>query len=1089
VAVACGAARRFVVGDPEIQLIDVLAGRLIDDLAETEHHADKGEVVFDASAVAALGGAVELGEERRDDATGKTFRVATALTVDVPEQPAGEPSPLADDLVRPWLLPAVYERLRSGRGEFLAELRPAYPVFLRFGGIDYDDDDEAIAKLDAFVRRAQQIMAGYGGNVLQLTLGDKGAYLYGVFGSPVAHEDDAARAAAAALDLRDLERTTEARGIQVGLAHGRLRSGTYGHEMRRTFVCLGDAVNLAARLMSAAPAGSIYASDAVREAAGEAFIWQRLADLSVKGKAAKIVAHALTGSLERASRRRIRYQLPLIGRRAELDVLDGALATALRGEGRIVAVAAEAGMGKSRLVAEFVRSARRRGLLVAFGECQAFGVNTSYSVWREVWRALLGIEESASPDQQRSQVEAFLGAIDAGLVGRAPLFEPVLGIDIPDTELTATFDAKLRKASLEDLLATCLAARAAREPIVLVLEDCHWIDELSRDLLLALSRGSAGWPVLTVLAYRPDTEPGGGLGIASLPTFTEIGLAHLDHDDALALIRAKLEQVSGTAGAAAESLVSLVTERSGGNPFYIEELISFVASSGIDPADETALRTLQLPESLHSLVLSRIDTVAEGPRRTLKVASVVGRVFRAPVLNGAYPELGDSVGVVGDLESLRTVDLVTVEREAEQAYLFKHIVTQEVAYESLPFAVRAMLHGRIGRYLEEDAGDAVDQALDLLAHHFWKSDDEERKRAYLARAADSARASYANEAAIEYLERLIPLLAGGERVDAMLKLGKVFELVGRWPRAEEVELEALDLATGLDDRTAQAWCLAALAEVARKQGRFDDATDRLARARELFAEVGAEDGAGQVLHLAGTVGAQRGDLDAAKERYEESLAIRERLDDRASMASLFSNLGVIAEYRGDYTEARRLNERALALRTEIGDRWAIGVSQNNLGMIALHENAFDEARRRFEESMRLNREVGDAWMVAIGHNNLGNATRGLGDHDAARASYAASLRAYRQYDDKWAMAFLLEDIAILAARTGRATEAFELLGAAEALREAIGSPRGAALDEELAGHLGDARAVIGAGPADEAVARGRSLDLPAGVELGLAVCG
>ena len=136
-----------------------------------------------------------------------------------------------------------------------------------------------------FVRRAQRIMTGYGGNVLQLTLGDKGAYLYGVFGSPLAHEDDAARAAAAALELRDLEQTTAAREIQVGMTQGRLRSGTYGHEMRRTFVCLGDAVNLAARLMSAAPRERIFVAGPVREAAGEAFIWERLPDLKVKGKA------------------------------------------------------------------------------------------------------------------------------------------------------------------------------------------------------------------------------------------------------------------------------------------------------------------------------------------------------------------------------------------------------------------------------------------------------------------------------------------------------------------------------------------------------------------------------------------------------------------------------------------------------------------------------------------------------------------------------------------------------------------------------------------------------------------------------------
>ncbi len=1088
VAVACGAARRFVVGNPDIQLIDVLAGRLIDDLAEAEHHAGKGEVVLDPSAVASLGERVVLGDERTDPDNGKTFRVARSLTVEAHEAPLVEPEPLADELVRPWLLPAVYERLRSGRGEFLAELRPAYPLFLRFGGIDYDDDDGAIAKLDDFVRRAQRIMAGYGGNVLQLTLGDKGAYLYGVFGSPVAHEDDAARVAAAALDLRDLERTTEARGIQIGVTHGRLRSGTYGHEMRRTFVCLGDAVNLAARLMSAAPEGRIYVGDDVREAAGDTFIWERLPDLTVKGKSGVIVAHALTGSLERASRRRIRYELPLVGRLAELASLDQALEAAITGDGRIVAIAAEAGMGKSRLVAEFVRSARRRGLFVAFGECQSFGTNSSYFVWREIWRRFLRIDDADEPARQRSHIEEELRSIDPGLVARAPLLESVLGIEIPDTELTAAFDAKLRKASLEDLLASFLRARSAKEPIVLVLEDCHWIDELSRDLLEVIGRATAGLPILVVLAYRPASQPGGGLGIERMPWFAEMALEVLDQGEATLLIRSKLAQLLGMAGQAGESLVGLVTERSGGNPFYVEELISFIASRGIDLDDEGALRSLELPESLHSLVLSRIDTISEEPRRTLKVASVVGRVFRAPILPGAYPELGSLEGVIGQLDVLRSVDLVNLDREAEQAYLFKHVVTQEVAYESLPFAVRSMLHGRIGGYLEQFEADAIDRNLDLLAHHFSLSDDEPRKREYLGRAADAARASYANAAAIDYLERLVPLLDGGDRVGAILKLGKVLELIGNWSRAEQVNLDGLALATELGDASAQGWCHAALAEVDRKQGRYDDATSHLDRARALFAEVGADDGIGQVLHLAGTVAAQRGEYDTARARYEESLAIRERLGDRASMAALYSNLGVVAEYAGDFDAARAHNERALDIRIEVGDRWAIGVSQNNLGMIALHQGALDEARTRFEESMRLNREVGDAWMVAIGHNNLGNATRGLGDRGSARANYAVSLRAYRDYDDRWALAFLLEDVAILAALTDRPDQAFVLLGAAETLRAAIGSPRGPSLVEELAAQLADARETFGDTAADAAIGRGRTLDLAAAIDFALGVC-
>ena len=176
VAVAVGPARRFVVGDPEIQLIDVLAGRLIDQLAAAEGHAGKGEVVLEQSVLESLGDRIELGERRLDAATGREIAVAARLAAPVAGTPVTEPgAALPEELVRPWILPPVYERLRAGRGEFIAELRPAIPVFVRFGGIDYDDDDAAAAKLDDFVRRAQRIFADYGGNLLQLTLGDKGA--------------------------------------------------------------------------------------------------------------------------------------------------------------------------------------------------------------------------------------------------------------------------------------------------------------------------------------------------------------------------------------------------------------------------------------------------------------------------------------------------------------------------------------------------------------------------------------------------------------------------------------------------------------------------------------------------------------------------------------------------------------------------------------------------------------------------------------------------------------------------------------------------------------------------------------------------
>ncbi len=1090
VAVAVGTARRFVVGDPSIQLIDVLAGSLLDTLAACEHLSEKGEVVVHESAFAALESRAVLGETRSAPEVGSVAVVERMLDC-VPAAASaagGQFEDLGEELTRPWLLPTVYERLSTGRGEFLAELRPAYPMFVSFTGIDYDGDESASEQLDEFIRAAEQILFGYGGSVVSLTIGDKGAYLYGVFGTPIAHEDDAARACAAGLELLALEHSTAARRIQVGITHGRLRSGTYGHARRRTWGCLGDAVNLAARLMSKAPPGAIYVSDPVRRSAGERFRWTELEPLVLKGKSAPVAAHVLEAASERQSRRALAETLPIVGRSQELATLERAFEQVAsgRGGGKVIGICAEAGMGKSRLVAELVARVGSRGIGVAGGECQSYGTSSAYFVWREVWRTLFALEAQAPAEDQIAALEAALLAIDPALVARAPLLDVLLGLSIPDTELTGSFDPKLRKTSLENLLADCLRAIAARRPVVIVLEDCHWLDALSRDLLDVIARSAASASVLLIALYRPDASLTHGLALGQLPGIEEIALSALDEEQMAAVVESKLAQVFGEDVALASSLPELVVGRAAGNPFYAEELINYLDAQGVEASDERALATLELPESLHSLILGRIDTLSEAPRRTIKVASVVGRVFRAAMLPGVYPELGELDEVRADLAALSAADLVGADHgeEEDEAYLFKHSVTQEVAYESLPYALRATLHGSVGRYLEGQP-DAGERLLDLLAHHFWHSDDENAKRTYLLAAGKAAQSAYANAAAIDYYERLAPLLSDAERVDVLLELGRVLELVGRWDGAFATESEALGLAAAIGDERLQAWCEAALAEVDRKQNRYEEAAQRLGRAAAAFEALEQEEGLGQVLHLEGTLAAQRGDYAAARARYEQSLAIRGRLGDRKMMASLFSNLGIVAEYEGDYARARELNEQALELRSEIADRWAIAVSQTNLGMIASLEGRNEEARKRFEEAMRLNREVGDSWMVAISHNNLGNANRGLGDYAAAAREYAACLNAHRQHDDRWALAFLLEDVSRLAALTGEPVRALELLGAADGLREQIGAPRAAALEQEIASDLDPATAAIGPQECADARARGRELDASAAIDAAL----
>ncbi len=1041
VAAAVGSARRFVVGDPGLQRIDVLAGSLIDDLASAEQVAEKGDVVLDQSCVEALGGSAVLAQTRRLDAAEYGILESLAEPA-LPGDALDGLEDLDESVAREWLLPTVYERLSSGGGAMFAELRTVFPIFIRFGGIDFDDDPDAPAKLKTFVRAVQHILDGFGGNLLQLTLGDKGAYLYGVFGSPKAHEDDARRAVRAAIEIRESVAGSDVTDPQIGVSRGRVLSGTCGHPFRRTFACLGDPVNLAARLMSKADPGAILVTEHVAEAAGTRFLWEPSEPLKLKGKAQTVNASRLKGIDADSRPTFARFPLPLVGRRAELETINAMLTRAEAGHRSVVGITAEPGIGKSRLVAEVVERIRAGGTRLAFGEAESMGTSTSYLIWRNVWRELLDIPDNATVAEVTERLET----IDPRLVPRAPLLGAVLGLDLPDNGVTALFDPKLRKTSLESLLSSTLR-RLAASPIVFVLEDCHWIDEASVDLLEVLVRDTAHLPILFVVAYRDEIPPPIHHRFSELPTFHEMKLEEFSDEEMREAIGAKLDQQFGTEVQAASTVIDLVIQRSEGNPFFIEELITFLHRVGVDISDPASVRDIDIPESLQAIVLERVDALDPEPRRTLKVGSVVGGEFEGSTIPKVYPDLGTASVITAYLEVLGSAELIARDQEADDWWLFRHAVTRDVSYESIPYRLRSQLHQAVGEYLELRDHDGVD--VDRLAYHFWHSEDLVKKIEYQRRAADAARASYSNAAAIEYLERLLSLVELKERGSVLTKLGDVLELVGEWNRAEDAHREALTLAAAEGDHDRVAWATAALAEIARKQGRYDDATIMLEESERVFDEIGDEAGKGRVLHLVGTLSAQRGDLETARHAYQESLAIRRQLGDLAGSASLLSNLGVVAEYTGDLDEASRFHEEALAARTSLGDKWAIAVSNTNLGTIAEMSGDFERARDLFNTAMQLNAEVGDAWMVAVSHNNLGNAYRDLGQVEQARHHFAESARQYLNYGDRWATAFLLEDVAQLAALDKNSAVAFVLLGAADQMREEIDAPPSESREAEL----------------------------------------
>ena len=309
-------------------------------------------------------------------------------------------------------------------------------------------------------------------------------------------------------------------------------------------------------------------------------------------------------------------------------------------------------------------------------------------------------------------------------------------------------------------------------------------------------------------------------------------------------------------------LQTRIVERSGGNPFFIEELLNYLKNQGMGEQEQSALERGELPSSLQSLILSRIDQLMEGQKATLKVASIVGRNFEAATLWGFYPQLGQADQIKDHLNILTEAVLtVREQQEPDLVYAFRQMLTQEVAYESLPYATRSTLHERLGNYIESAAADRLDQHLDELAYHYALGQNEPKKREYLLKAARRAQGVYANAAAIDYYNRVLALLTQEELPQVLLDLGEVYELVGRWQDARASYEQALAIADQQNDHTTQAWCETEIGELLTKQGQYAEASVWLDRARMGFEANHHLAGVAQTLQHKGTLLARQGDYE------------------------------------------------------------------------------------------------------------------------------------------------------------------------------------------------------------------------------------
>ena len=1022
-AVTRGPARRFVVGDPQIQLLDTLAGTTVARLSTAERIARQGEVIVDHAAMRALGNADGVVEWR---VGGSDERFAV---LDAAGEPTGmgavaapAPAPIdtaRDDQVwRPWVLPAVYEREHDGHGAFLIELRPTAALFIRFDGIDYDRDEQARNRLDQVVQCIQAGVDAEGGVLLQLTIGDKGSYAYACFGAPVAHEDDALRAVRSAHELmRGLGALKFLEPVRMGLSAGTARTGDYGGRTRATYGALGDDVNLAARLMALAGPGQILLSEALRRPAVPQFVLRALQPVQVKGYAEPVSVHALVGprsapTTQRAQERR--YGIAMVGRQRELALVERKLVLAAEGQAQVIAIAGDAGIGKSRLVAEVVPFAQRHGFAARAGLCEAAGQGTPYLVWRSIWRGLLELDADIGDADRTASLRERLRVLAPQRLEALPTLAPLLGVAIEDNEFTRPLAPRDRATVLSALLEDCLKSAASTQPLLFVLEDVHWIDPASLQLLEDLVRVGARLPLVFVLAYRPQQGAGPAHArLEKVPGLTHIVLDVLEPGDVVQMVDNKLAQWEpGCSDEMAGALAVKLNARAEGNPFYIEELLNHLRDRGVvlrEWSIDAGREVFELPPSLESLILSRIDSLSESQRAALKTASAIGLQFRVDWLHACYPSLGGRTRVKADLAELQRLDLTLQSApEPELAYRFKHVVTREVTYESLPKATRIQLHGQFARYIESLGAE---RHLDLLAHHYGLSDDVDKQREYLRRAAEAAQAAYANETALAYWRRLLPLVEDDrERARVELNLGVLLTHIARYFEAEARLRAALALTVRARDERLQAAVAEALGEQFLARGQLREAREWIDRALVTWQSLGASREEGRAMLSKA--------LTWLPERYEEvrgcagrALTMATQCGDTATRILAATELGNAIQTLGDRPRGRAFLDDATNEARLFGDKRVLITVLNRQAGAASAAGEFAAARLLFVEANSLVQGVEGACKANATSRQDGHGDP-LASERRGRASPVAAF-ALRQFDFAFARA-CAEDVLALA---------------------------------------------------------------------------
>jgi adenylate cyclase len=1068
------------VGSAQHGLEFVIAGTPVDQAASNENYAVSGQVVADASLLNLVGDRASVapvvpGVSSREVGRVLTVEPAPARPIppiDYASLDEGQRRALLEAIAA-YLPPKLYEDL-TAQGHLTGDHRPVTSLFLNFVGLDYDHDPEVGPKLQAYVTGAQEIIHRYDGNLNRVLTGDKGSQLHILFGAPVTHEDDKARALRCTLTLqRELSALPFIHAQRIGLASGYVFAGPVGAVerprpqqgftsdtagddrlpvARGEYTVMGDIVNLSARLTGVCPPGEALVDAYTRSRTAQRFRFRPFGPVQLKGKAQPVTPYLLERERPADSALVTRYllsQRPLVGRQTEMAVIQQVITTALGGQGRVLAVTGPAGVGKSRLIEEAVRRWLQADGVGYGGDCVSHGAEIPYLPWADLWRAQFDLYEHDTPQDRQAKILRFghavgldlseWAALVAGLLGLRP--EPAASVRLAqgaaqpeglrpeaasrqpeglplrlsgeEHPTLAPLDPQARHLRLLALTADMIATQARHAPLLLLFEDLHWADRASLELIDYVAERIEGLPVLMCIAYRPrDDIP---LACLERPFCRILSLDELSAEEGTALVRAMLGAVD-----LPPAFLNLVHAKAQGNPLFVEELVNELVDAGLLQQENGtyrvvgALDQVEVPDTVEAVLLARIDRLGAPTRNLLRVASVIGRQFAYAVLRGVYPYPMGEAEMLERLTRLERLDLTRLERpEPELEYLFKHALTQEVAYENLSFALRHDLHARIGTFLEQHYSDHLERLYATLAHHLARGQQPARALPYALAAAAQAQALFANDEALAHYrqaENLLGQLAAQGYEQEALRLclgrGELHTLLGNFDAAEADLERGLALAQEAGQyRRAQPQALNRLAYLRYWQTRYEEML-QLARRALALAEAGHQQPEMMMaLHHIAMALEELEQRDEARAFYMRARTLAEALGDRRTLSAIHMGIAVAAVNQGQFQEARDALKELLVIYRGSGDKHRTSACLSNIANTYSYLGDFEAARAAFQEAISLHREIGKRAGLAYSLSDLGSLYCHQGAYAAALAALEEALAIFEEIGDESGRAY------------------------------------------------------------------------------------